>query len=275
MVNADDFGFTKDVNEGIVEAHRYGILTATTLMANAAAFDHAVSLARATPGLDIGCHLVLCGGHALADGQPLPRTVKDLIPAVVRGRIDVARELELQVRRVVDAGLQPTHLDTHKHTHLLPPVLEVVARLSQKYGIPWVRRPFDFPLRQGSVPWPRRVLSRSLQFVRARFHHVLLRYGCKTTDYFAGFQVTGYLRVPELVATLRHLPVGSTEFMTHPAFCTEELRAAPTRLKESRQRELEALTAPETLAAVREFGITLVNYRDLSLLQLPTRETAP
>jgi hypothetical protein len=69
IVNADDFGFTRDVNSGIVEAHRRGILTATTLMANGAAFDEAVRLSRENPELDIGCHLVLVGGRSLLAGN--------------------------------------------------------------------------------------------------------------------------------------------------------------------------------------------------------------
>ena len=69
VVNADDFGFTPDVNQGIVEAHNHGILTATTLMANGEAFDEAVRLARATPTLDIGCHLVLIGGRSPLTGR--------------------------------------------------------------------------------------------------------------------------------------------------------------------------------------------------------------
>ena len=80
VVNADDFGFTPDVNEGIMEAHRDGILTATTLMANGAAFDHAVRLARQTPALDVGCHLVLVGGRSLLPGRrPLPASVPELL----------------------------------------------------------------------------------------------------------------------------------------------------------------------------------------------------
>ena len=71
VVNADDFGFTPDVNQGIVEAHRRGILTAATLMANGDAFDDAVRLARETPTLDIGCHLVLIGGRSLLTKQAL------------------------------------------------------------------------------------------------------------------------------------------------------------------------------------------------------------
>ena len=61
VVNADDFGFTRDVNAGIVAAHRDGILTATTLMATGEQFDDAVRLAREIPSLDVGCHLVLVG----------------------------------------------------------------------------------------------------------------------------------------------------------------------------------------------------------------------
>src|SRR6185312_4059140 len=116
VVNADDFGFTRDVNAGIVEAHRNGILTATTLMATGNAFDDAVRLALEAPSLDIGCHLVLVG----APGFPL--TIPQLVRAVALGRIDIYTKLSERVRRIVDAGLSPTHLDTHKHTHLLPPV---------------------------------------------------------------------------------------------------------------------------------------------------------
>ncbi len=92
------------------------------------------------PTLDIGVHLVLVGE------PPFPATVAQLTRAVAFGRIRIYEELRAQVRRILDAGLEPTHLDTHKHTHLLPPVLEAVARLSEEYKIPWVRRPFDLPL---------------------------------------------------------------------------------------------------------------------------------
>ena len=75
IVNADDFGFTPDVNRGILEAHRRGILTATTLMANGGAFDDAVAIAKANATLDVGCHLVLIGGHSLVSGNALPAPV--------------------------------------------------------------------------------------------------------------------------------------------------------------------------------------------------------
>jgi predicted glycoside hydrolase/deacetylase ChbG (UPF0249 family) len=265
VVNADDFGFTPDVNQGIVEAHRGGILTATTLMANGEAFDDAVRLARATPSLDIGCHLVLIGGRSLVTGKAFPLTVPGLLGALARREIRPYEELAAQVRRVVGAGIDATHLDTHKHTHLAPPVLQAVARIGQEFGIRWVRRPFDFPLQalSGAAPLMKRLTSRAVGLLRNRFHRALERRGCRTTDHFAGFQITGRFRTAELVELLGLIPPGTTELMCHPGRCGAALQQARTRLKESRERELEALVSPEVRKALSRNGIELVNYRGL------------
>lgn len=266
VVNADDFGFTPDVNEGIVEAHRRGILTATTLMANGDAFDDAVRLAHEVPTLDVGCHLVLVGGRSLVSGNLLPLTAGGLLMALARGQIRPLEELRAQVKRIVDAGIRPTHLDTHKHTHLAPPVLEAVARLAEEFGIRWVRRPFDFPLQassKGVVPPIKRMASRSLGLLRRRFHRVLETHDCRTTDHFAGFQITGRLRTAELIDLVASLPEGSTELMCHPGKNGPALRQARTRLKESRELELQALTAGKVRDALERCGVELVNYRQL------------
>lgn len=247
VVNADDFGFTTDVNEGIVEAHQRGILTSTTLMANGAAFDDAVRLASQNPALDVGCHLVLIGGRStLPPHKPLPSSVARLLAAIVGGRIAIHDELAAQVRKILATGISPSHLDTHKHTHLAPPVLDAVARIAQEFGIPWVRRPFEIP------------------FLRSRFRRVLADRNCRTTDYFTGFKLTGRFRAPELIQLIRALPEGTTEFMCHPGHCRAELQNADTRLKESRERELLALISPEVRLALAESQVQLINYRDLS-----------
>ncbi|MEX2261824.1 MAG: ChbG/HpnK family deacetylase [Bryobacteraceae bacterium] len=263
IVNADDFGFTRDVNEGIVEAHCRGILTASTLMANGEAFKDAVRLARAAPSLDIGCHLVLVGGRSLITGRDLPRDVPALLAALISGRLQIFKEIAAQIQAILDAGIRPTHLDTHKHTHLAPPVLDAVARASREFGIRWVRRPFDFPTTaaSGSVGLLKRMTSQGAGSLRNRFHRVLSAHECRTTDHFAGFQITGTLRTGELMELIRALPEGLTEFMCHPGRCGQELQAASTRLKQSRERELEALTAPEVRDALRESGVELTSYR--------------
>ncbi len=266
IVNADDFGFTPDVNRGIIHAHREGILTATTLMANGDAFEDAVRRARSCPALDVGCHLVLVGGRAVAPPHTLlPQSVPELLAAMVARRIRLYDELAAQVRRILAAGLRPTHLDTHKHTHLAPPVLDAVARVARDFGIPWIRRPFDLPrtAARGAAPWLKRATAGGLRFLAARFEQVLRRHHCRSTDHFAGFQLTGRFRTRELVTLLGQLPPGLTEFMCHPGYCGAELRAARTRLKEARERELAALVAPETRAALAANRIELVSYRSV------------
>jgi predicted glycoside hydrolase/deacetylase ChbG (UPF0249 family) len=255
IVNADDFGFTRDVNAGIVKAHTNGILTATTLMATGTAFDDAVRLARENPTLDIGVHLVLVGSPGF------PATVAQLIQAVALRRIPIYAELVQQVNRILAAGIQPSHLDAHKHTHLLPPVLDAAARISEEYRIPWVRRPFDFPVQADGVGPAKRMISKGFGMMRSRFHRVLSQHHCKMTDHFAGFQITGNYDSEELVRLIRQLPEGLTEFMCHPGFCTEELRSTQTRLKDSRERELGALTSALVKKALDEEHIILADYR--------------
>jgi predicted glycoside hydrolase/deacetylase ChbG (UPF0249 family) len=259
ILNADDFGFTRGVNQGIVEAHRFGILTATTLMANGDAFDDAVALARETPTLDVGCHVVLVQGCSVLDpSRALPPTVTDLIRALMRRELPVYDEIAAQVRKLARAGIHPSHIDTHKHTHLLPPVLEAVARVAREFDIPWVRRPFDFGI-DSRARAMKRVAAVGIRVTRPRFATALI--GLRTTDYFTGFQITGTLNAASLADTLERLPEGLTEFMCHPGRLGTDLRNAATRLKESRAVELAALLSPETRRAIEQRGIELVNYR--------------
>jgi predicted glycoside hydrolase/deacetylase ChbG (UPF0249 family) len=230
-------------------------------MANGAAFDDAVRLAKQNPSLDVGCHLVLIGGRsALRPHEPLPRSVPELLGALATRRLRVRDELAAQVEAILGAGLNPTHLDTHKHTHLAPPVLDAVASIAEEYQIRWVRRPFDLPM-SGGAPWLKRATGRGLAVMRGRFQRVLSAHGCRTTDHFAGFSLTGRFHTAELVQLIGQLPEGLTEFMCHPGHCGAELQGARTRLKDSRQRELEALTAPETRRALEDVGVELVSYR--------------
>ncbi len=196
IVNADDFGFTRATwNQGIIKAHRNGILTATTLMATGDAFDDAVRLARESPSLDIGCHLVLVG-------EPFPSTVAQLIQAIALRRICVYDELVMQVRRILDAGITPTHLDTHKHTHLLPQVLDAVTRIADEFRIPWIRKPFDFRSQPGGIGWKNKVM----QLRRGSFARAFARHRCRSTDWFTGFRITGAYDAKILVELIRALP---------------------------------------------------------------------
>ncbi len=263
MVNADDFGYNRDVNRGIIRAHREGILTATTLMANGAAFREAVELAAANPDLDIGVHLQMVEGPSLSrPGSELPLTVGSLIRQL--GQWNIYAELRAQVQTVLATGIRPTHLDTHKHTHLLPPVLAAVARLSEEFRIPYVRRPFDIPLDARRATWQTRLARRAMASLRGHFTHVLTRHGARSTDHFAGFVWTGNYTADDLLALISQLPPGVTEFMCHPGEMGPELAQARTRLKESRAAELVALLDSRLRPTLAREGVQLARYRDLA-----------
>jgi predicted glycoside hydrolase/deacetylase ChbG (UPF0249 family) len=248
IINADDFGFTRDVNAGIVHAHREGVLTSTTLMATGDAFDDAIALARETPTLDIGCHLVLVQGNSLLTGRAFPEGPPALLLALARNQVDVYAELRMQVEKVFAAGIRPTHLDSHKHTHVVPKVFRAVLRLAAEFHIPYVRLPFDTML---PIPGLARRFLRSFYARNAGQHHV------KMTDHFMGFRLTGTLDEQALARAIGSLPEGTTEFMCHPGFLGPELSAARTRLKQSRVRELEALTSPRIRKLLNESGVHL------------------
>lgn len=272
IVNADDFGFTRDVNEGILEAHQRGILRAASLLATGPAFEHAVELARRTPSLDVGAHLALVGMPSALDGRPLPATVAELLRVLAGRRIRIYEELAAQMRRLCDAGVRPSHLDTHKHTHLIPAVLEAVVGVARQFGVRWIRRPFDFRWRrEPAAPWGERAATRLLGLLRRSFDRRLALSGLCGADHFVGLQMTGRFGAADLVQLFHALPQGTTEFMCHPGRCGPELLAARTRLKASRERELAALRAPEVLAAAEESRIELASFRDLDLATHQTR----
>jgi predicted glycoside hydrolase/deacetylase ChbG (UPF0249 family) len=253
IFNADDFGFTPDVNAGIVHCHRNGVLRATTLMANGEAFDDAVRLAHETRSLDIGCHLVLIQGRSLTTGGELPGNWNQFLAALASRRLHPYRELRAQMEKIMAAGLQPSHLDTHKHTHVVPQVLSAVIRLAHEFNVPFIRLPFD-------TGWkPVRLLDR---YSRRR----LARERVRATDHFLGFRLTDGLTEKSLLDALPAITDGSTEFMCHPGFLGTDLRKAETRLKETRERELAALTSSAVKEELERRQIVLTDYRELAQL---------
>jgi len=253
IINADDFGFTSDVNAGIVHAHREGVLTSATLMANGNAFDDAVRLSRETPTLDIGCHLVLVQGRSLLTGRPLPEGPRDLLFMLARRQIDVYAELRAQMEAILSSGIRPTHLDSHKHTHIVPGIFRQVVRLAREFSVPYVRLPLDETVPLARLP---------CAFAGRYYRRIASASAVQMTDHFLGFRLTGSLDERTFAAALQSVREGATELMCHPGYLGPELAHAPTRLKESRVHELEALTSPRIRELIAAQRIQLSPFED-------------
>jgi hopanoid biosynthesis associated protein HpnK len=284
IVNADDFGFTRGVNIAIVRAYKEGVLTSTSLMANGEAFDDAVELARANPGLAVGIHLTAVGGKPVASAQMvpslvdssglMPETLTRLFLKLSAGKIrasDIEREFCAQVEKVIAVGITPTHLDAHKHSQIHPRVMEAMARVAARYGIKRVRNPFETAnVHVGPAARARRhiylkqlIKSRATAICAARFRKLASEHGLKFPDYFYGAALTGLLDSEAVIAIVRSLKDGTSELMCHPGFYDEELERAPTRLKRERELEFEALSDDRVRRAIAKMSINLISYREL------------
>ena len=136
IVTADDVALDRGMTAGAIEAHRHGIVTACSIVANGREFDDAVARLRDCPSLEVGIHLTLVEERALTTGETMPR---NYVRYLFSRRRDPERELRAQIERVLAAGFRVTHLNGHQHLHQLPRMSRIVQRLAREYGINYVR----------------------------------------------------------------------------------------------------------------------------------------
>jgi chitin disaccharide deacetylase len=286
IVNADDLGWTAGVNRGIAEAHRNGIVTSASLLANGQAFAEGVALARDAGGLGLGVHLNLNDGPPVAPRESVPSLVNDagefeggpdglLLKIATRGLS--VREVELewsaQISKVRDAGIEPTHLDGHKHVHMLPGLFEIALRLAKRHDIGAIRVSHEASSlraalstggRRAAVVLKQGVQARGLKLLARDAREQAERAGMSIADYFCGIAQTGELTKEGVARLLRSLPEGTTELMCHPGYADDALRKTATRLQASRQKEVEILTDTEIRNLVASQGIRLIDYAFLA-----------
>jgi hopanoid biosynthesis associated protein HpnK len=274
ILNADDFGLTAGVNCAILELHRAGLLTSATLMARAAATEEAIELARATPSLGVGCHVVLVDGEPVLYAKESPALVDPrtgrfypglggFLLRLFTGRIqsrEIEAEAAAQIALLQSRGLRLTHIDTHKHTHLFPAVLRPVLRAAKAAGIHAVRNPFEPAWSRRATPgapWIRRTEVSLLSLLEPAFRRIVAEEGFTTTDGAIGVLATGTLNSATITSLLHELPAGNWELVTHPGYNDADLAQAHTRLLASREIEREALHTVEKFP-----GIECISFAD-------------
>jgi len=268
IINADDFGWSEGVTEGILRAAREGIVTSTTIAANLPAAAQAVRRLGEAPHLGVGVHLNVSqgpplseAGRALAgpDGR-MNRTAGAVIAASLRPCLLAAMEAEFdaQIRWALDHGLAVTHLDSHRHAHGFPPIFARVVRLARRYNIPFVRW-YGERLGRGWPAGPAK--QRRVRRVLNGFSRVnaLLGGGLRGTVGTWGVEHTGRIDAAWLIRAAGAAPPGALEIMTHPGL-GDDLDAAATRLRESRREELAALCDPAVRDAFDKQRIERIHY---------------
>jgi predicted glycoside hydrolase/deacetylase ChbG (UPF0249 family) len=234
IVTADDVGLHPGMTQGTIRAHREGIVTACSIVANGRAFDDAVTRLREVPSLDVGVHLTLVEERPLT-AMRFPKKYTSFVPLVLARAIsmrDVERELRAQVERVLATGLVVSHLNGHQHLHLLPRVFAVVEKLAREFSIGYVRivneggggPPASSPAGPGASRSRRRDAAvpaggtPAVHFVRRGSIAALSFLGRRarasfTNDRTIGVAIAGHLR--DVVPLLDGVD-GLTELVTHP-----------------------------------------------------------
>ena len=277
IINADDFGLCESVNKGIVDAHTKGVLTSTTIMANMPAAEHAVELAKNLPTLGLGVHLNLTAGKPLCRDNTVKLILdsqgyfalspgKLALASLITGKVRTAIETELasQIQWLIDKGIKPTHLDSHKHIHSFPTIFPIVCRLAKRFSIPAIRFTYE-PKQVSQLPWPltdRESRKRaSLVRIMAKINR-LQNSAFFKTDALLGVNHVGKINTAFMRAVSLYNIASTAEVMTHPGY-TYDLDATRTRLVKQREIEIEALCSEKTKRSFNEAGIKLINYGQL------------
>lgn len=276
LVNADDLGLSEGVTDGIIEAYERGIVTSTSIIAAGTAFGHAVKQVLSHKGLGVGVHLTLVEEQPVSDPadipslvQPngkLPRNYTQLLSGVLLGRIrseHIERELRAQVVKCLDAGLTPTHLDSHQHVHALPSIFRIVIRSAEDFHIGGIRIPRDSPA--PAVFWREGFFEKTALCLMAHWDaHLLSGRPLYTCDRMAGLFDSGALSELRLLEILENLQDGTTELVCHPGKEDAKASAKYAHWHYDWKTELNALSSEAVRDAVRARGIELISYNELA-----------
>jgi len=276
IINADDFGLSEGISEGILRAAREGVLTSTTIQANQPMCESCMRFLKdAPPHLGVGVHLTMNGGRPLsAAGKALTDENGKLSLTASQTFITLFKkpsllnaaeaEFEAQIQWVLDHGIKPTHLDSHRHSHAWPPLFKRVRKLAKKYNIPFIRQYGEKFTGEG---WPDydpqnlkayRILNFLGWYIAGRWPGVRGTVGTWGVLQTGRMSAEWLVRVAEAASEIN----GVVEIMTHPGL-TYDLTPQITRMRDSRREELNALTNPAVKEAFRHYGVELINYRDL------------
>lgn len=242
IINADDFGYSKAVNYGIIEGHKDGIVTSTTLITNMPDAEHAVSLCKESPNLGVGIHLVLTAGKPVNKDVPSLVDEKGYFKRKYNKKEninleDVRKEFKSQMERFLSFGFMPTHIDSHHHIHFNSNILPIIVDIAREYDLP-------------------------IRFTKEKLNNKGYK-DVKSVEYFTDEFYGRNLSLEKFENILKNNErYKSMDIMCHPGYLDQNLMLDSSYNIE-RTNELEILTNPEIFEIIEKYNINLINYKEL------------
>lgn len=277
IFTADDFGRCEAINRAVLIAHTQGVLTSASLMASGRAFEQAVEIARQTPTLAVGLHIVVVDGESVLPAIEIPHLVnesgeflRDPFRAGLRyffdrrAKKELAKELRAQFERFASTGLPLSHVDGHLHMHLHPTVLEMVLPLAREFGAKGFRLPRDdlaralrYSSRQASAKITR---SLAMSVLSARAVNKLQESRLNFAGCAFGLVQSGHMHEDYVMRMLAGISTGSVEFFFHPTDGPRLDALGPN------PDDLKTLLSPKIRHFINSHGYALTSYPLLNSL---------
>lgn len=285
IINADDFGLSDSINQGIIKAYREGVLTSASLMVNMPGFENAVNFLKNNSGLDIGLHINLFRGKPLIpfceirtltdENGSFLQSVFKIVKRIYQKKLslfELELECDAQMKKALDSGIKITHIDSEKHLHLLSHVYKIVVKLARKYGINKIRNINEYPYIARFMLDRNHILNSSLckamalQVLSMRVKKINYINYINSTDY--SFGLLGSMTLNKYERLFNYLKDGTTEILCHPGYIDEDWRRPPLNRERyyvniNREEELSALLSPVLKEMIRKLNIELVNHKEL------------
>ncbi len=250
------------------------MVRSASIMVVGDAYEDAVRKVKENSRLDIGIHLCLTEEKPVLAREEISTLVgrngnflKSRIVFILNyilGRIsikEVERELEAQIRKVLNDGIEISHIDSHAYIHMLPLLLKIVIRLAKEYNIPFIRWPYE-RLLTFKAKLSRHILLFNLNLLCLSSKKNIKNSNLFMAEYFYGFLQSGHLFKEHLKGILKRVNNGVAEIVCHPGIYDEET----TRYSHwgyAWEEELKALTSTDIKKAIADWGIELISFREI------------
>jgi chitin disaccharide deacetylase len=278
IINADDLGADEGRNKGIREGVHAGIIKSVSLLANGWAIEDVFRDVEEGKfkGISIGIHL------NLSEGRPTSNDLRMLVGSdgAFRGKAaaqqlclqegnsdleeEISWEVESQIVSLRRAGIPISHMDGHQHIHVFPAVLGVALHAAKKFGIPWIRIPYEpCPPPDGeNIQEALRSEAGLFSGLGGKALSMVAGSGIRTTDHFCGLYLRVCFSTARLEGCLHNLSEGVTELMVHPGRVPAGGVAGPFSNFSTldRKKELDALLSPTFGETLRRTRARLISF---------------
>ncbi len=271
ILNADDFGMSKAYNRAVLEGYHNGFLTSASLCANGKAFNAAVNeIIPECPNLGIGVHLNIIEGRALTKAPLLTnkrgKFNKGYGQLILSANNDkFLEQVEFEFRTQIETVMNYTkvdHIDSHVHTHAIPNIFKITAKLAKEYGIPYIRTQYEEMYfvpslkKHMTLKYPPNILKiLLLNYFTAKNKPVAKEFGLKTNDFLIGVGYTGLMDNMTIEYGLSALEEDCVaEALIHPC-------KYATSTKDQHYTEFLITQNKELKDKISRLGFELTNYK--------------